>query len=76
MTVIASSPEPFLEPLDWDNGQPEHTYDWDGLTMNTLFPCPKFFCLPTFIAHVCTLNMAEDELSAYSVFSNGMSWAV
>jgi hypothetical protein len=28
MTEITSSPEPFLEPLDWDNGQPEHTCDW------------------------------------------------
>jgi hypothetical protein len=34
--------------------------------MHTFVPCPQFFCLLKPIAHVCTLKMAEDELSAYS----------
>jgi hypothetical protein len=39
-------------------------------------PCPQFFCLLKPIAHVCTLKMADDELSAYFAFSHSMSWAV
>jgi hypothetical protein len=40
--------------------------------MHTFVPCPQFFCLIKHIAHVCTLKMAEDELSAYSASSQGM----
>jgi hypothetical protein len=35
--------ETLWEPLDWDNGQPEHTCDWDCLTMHTLSPTLSFF---------------------------------
>jgi hypothetical protein len=58
---------------DWDNGQLEHTWDWDCLTMHTFGPCPQFFCLLKPIAHVCTPKMAEDELSAYYVSSHSVS---
>jgi hypothetical protein len=38
--VITSSLKPLWEPLDWDNGQPEHICDWDYLAMHTFVPCP------------------------------------
>jgi hypothetical protein len=43
--------------------------------MHTFVPCPQFFCLLEPIAHVCTLKMAEGELSAYSASSHSMSRA-
>jgi hypothetical protein len=70
MTVITSFLESLWEHLDWDNGQLEHTYDWDCLTMHTFVPCPQFFCLLKPITHVCTPKMAEDELSDCSTSSH------
>jgi hypothetical protein len=59
---------PLWEPLDQDNVQPEHTCDWDYLTKHTFVPCSQLFCLLKPIAHVCAAKMAEDGLSAYSLF--------
>jgi hypothetical protein len=55
MTVMTS-----LEPLDWDNGQPDHTCDWDCLTMHAFCPLSPVLCLLKPVAYVCTLKMAED----------------
>jgi hypothetical protein len=75
MTVI-TSPEPLREPLDCDNGQPEHTCDWDCLTVHTFCPLPPVLCVFEPTAHVCTLKMVEDGLSAYSVSSAACPRAV
>jgi hypothetical protein len=40
--------------------------------MHIFVPWSQFFCLLKPIAHVCTPNMAKDELSAYSASSHGM----
>jgi hypothetical protein len=50
--------------------------DWVCLTMYTFAPCLQFFCLFKPITHVCTLNMAEDGLSAHSASSHDLSQAV
>jgi hypothetical protein len=56
--------------------RPTRRHPWlNCLTIHTFVPCPQFFCLLKPIAHVCTPKMAEDELSAYSAFSCGMSHA-
>jgi hypothetical protein len=53
---------------------PTRPYLWlNCLTMHTFVPCPQFFLPLKPIAHVCTLRMAKDELSAYSASSCGMS---
>jgi hypothetical protein len=68
---------PFVHPnknKDWDNGQPDHTCDWNRCTMYAFVPCLQFFCIFKPITHVCTLKMAEDELNAYSASSLSMSW--
>jgi hypothetical protein len=43
ITVITSSWEPFSEPSDWDNVQPEHTCDWNYLTMHSFILSPSSF---------------------------------
>jgi hypothetical protein len=43
MTAMTSFVEPLWELLNWDKGQPEHTCDWDCLTMHTFVPWPQFF---------------------------------
>jgi hypothetical protein len=35
--------EPLPEHLNWDNGQPEHTCDWNYLTVHTFVSCTQFF---------------------------------
>jgi hypothetical protein len=40
--------------------------------MHIFVPCPQFFCLFKLIAHVCTLKMAADELSAYCSSSHSI----
>jgi hypothetical protein len=75
LQVITFKTGPRLWPHhSWD--QPNHTCDWVCLTMHTFVPYPQFFCLFKFIAHVCTLKRAEDELSTHSASSFGMSWTV
>jgi hypothetical protein len=43
MTVMTSFLEPLWEPLNWDNGQPDHTCDWYCLPMHTFVSSPQFF---------------------------------
>jgi hypothetical protein len=62
LTMMTSSLEPLWEPLDWVNGKPEHTCDWDCLTVHTSVSLLPVLCLLKPIAHVCTLKMAEDEV--------------
>jgi hypothetical protein len=38
--------------------------------MHAFVPCPPVLCLLKPIAHVCTLKMTEDKLSAYSASSH------
>jgi hypothetical protein len=56
MTAMMSSLEPLWEPLDGDNGQQDHTCDWDCLTMQTLVPRPQFFVYLT-----CSSCLYPDE---------------
>jgi hypothetical protein len=53
-----------LKPL-WDNDQPDHTCDWDCSTMHTSRALTPVLCLFKPIAHIYTLKMAENGLSAY-----------
>jgi hypothetical protein len=54
MAMITSSPESFLQPLDLDNGQLEHTYYWDCLCIPLSLPLSLFLCLFEPITHVST----------------------
>jgi hypothetical protein len=74
MTASNIFSRPLWEPLDWDNGQPEHTCDWDCLCIPC--PLPPVLFSTYLIAHVCTPKMAEDGVSAYSASSQGMSPAM
>jgi hypothetical protein len=73
MTAITSSLDASRGPLDWDNGQPEHTCDRDCLTMHSFVPCSQLFCLLKPITHAYTPKMAEDEPSVHSASSHCMS---
>jgi hypothetical protein len=57
MTVMTSSLEPLWESLDRDNGQSEHTCDWD---YSYLCPLPPVLCLLKPITNICTPKMAEE----------------
>jgi hypothetical protein len=73
---------PLDHPLDNSRTSPRikadimTSHDWDCLAIHTFVPCPQFFLLLKTVAHVCTLKMAEDELSASSASSHGMSQVV